>query len=135
MYKTSGGAENITNTLATINDTYKSTNGKVELIRQAQDSILAVFSNGVGITINVTAGIPNFVLSLPSSFKNQTRGLLGNYNGDKMDDFIPRNQDNALSDSILDQDIHKMFGQTCMLLVFTATTNFNVVLLIGKWYY
>ena len=114
MYKTSGGAEDISNMLATVNDTYNDTNGKAELIRQAQDSILAVFSNGVGITINMTAGIPNFVLSLPSSFKTQIRGLLGNYNGDKMDEFIPRQQDNALSDSISDQEIHELFGQTCM---------------------
>ena len=115
MYKTSGGAEDISNALATVNDTYNNTNGKAELIRQAQDSIMAVFSNGVGITINVTAGIPNFVLSLPSSFKNQIQGLLGNYNGDKMDEFIPRHQDNALLDSISDQEIHEMFGQTCKL--------------------
>ena len=114
MYKTSGGAQDITNTLATVNDTYNNTNGKAELIRQAEDSIMAVFSSGVGITINVTAGIPNFVLSLPSSFKNQIRGLLGNYNGDKMDELFPRHQDKALSDSISDQEIHEMFGQTCM---------------------
>ena len=113
VYKTSGGQEDISSSLANVNDTYNNTNGKAELIRQAQDSILAVLSNGVGITINVTAGIPNFVLALPSSFKTQTQGLLGNYNGDKMDDFIPRHQDNALSDSISDQDIHEMFGQTC----------------------
>ena len=114
MYKTSGGQEDISSSLANVNDTYNNTNGTAELIRQTQDSILAVLSNGAGITINVTAGIPNFVLALPPSFKNQTRGLLGNYNGDKMDDFIPRNQDNALLDSISDQDIHEMFGQTCM---------------------
>ena len=115
MYKSSGGAEDISYTLAIVNDTYNNTNGKAELIRQAQDSIIAVFSNGVGITINVTARIPNFVLSLPSSFKHQIRGLLGNYNGDKMDEFIPRHQDNALSDSISDQEIHERFGQTCKL--------------------
>ena len=113
MYKTSGEAEDISDTLATVNDTYNNTNGEAELIRQAQDSIIAVFSSGVGITINVTAGIPNFVLSLPSSFGSKIQGLLGNYNGDKMDEFIPRNQDNALSDSITDQNIHNMFGQTC----------------------
>ena len=115
MYKTSGGAENITNDLATVNDTYNNTNGKAQLVRQTQDSIQAVFSNRVGITISLMAGIPNFVLSLPTSFKSQVQGLLGNYNGDKMDEFIPRLQDNMLSDSISDQDIHEMFGQTCKL--------------------
>ena len=115
MYQTSGVEENITNILATINDTYNNTNGKAELFRQAQDSIMAMFSNGVGITINVTAGIPHFVLSLPSSFKDQVRGLLGNYNGDKMDEFIPRHEDNALLDSISDQKVHELFGQTCKL--------------------
>ena len=133
MYKTSGVQEDISSSLANVNDTYNNTNGKAELIRQAQDSVLSVFSNGVGVTINVTAGIPNFVLSLPSSFKNQTRGLLGNYNGDKMDDFIPRNQDNALSDSISDQDIHEMFGQTCMFSRIQNNNQFNKVLFIVNW--
>ena len=117
MYKTSGRAEDISNTLVNINDTYNNTNGKAELVRQAQDSIIAMFSNGVGITINVTAGILNFVLSLPSSFKTQTRGLLGNYNGDRVDEFIPRHQNSTLSDSISDQEIHELFGQTCKLSV------------------
>ena len=118
MYKTNGVVEDISSTLATVNDTYNNTNGKAELVRQAQDSIMAIFSNGVGITINVTQGIPNFVLSLPSSFKSQTQGLLGNYNGDKMDEFVPRQQDNPLSDSISDQEIHEMFGQTCMCVYY-----------------
>lgn len=113
MYKTSGTAGDISSDLAVVNGTYSNTNGIAELTRQAQDSIVTVFSNGVGITINVTVGIPNFVLSLPSSFKHQTQGLLGNYNGDISDEFIPRNQTTELPSSISDQEIHQLFGQTC----------------------
>ena len=104
--------EDISSYLSNVSDTYN-TGGKVLLTRQAADSILAVFANGVGIMVNVTAGIPNFVLALPPLFKSQTQGLLGNYNGDKTDEFIPRNKATALSDTISDQEIHEMFGQTC----------------------
>ena len=114
MYKNSGGAGDISSSLSTANHSYNNTNGKAELIHQAQDSIMAMFSSGVGIAINVTAGIPSFIPSLPSSFKNQIQGLLGHYIGDKMDEFI---LGNALSNSISDQEIYAIFGQTCNSLV------------------
>lgn len=118
VYSTSGGAvEDISSYLLNVSDTYNNTAGRAVLTRSGEDSILAVFSNGVGITISATAGILNFVLALPSSFKSQTWGLLGNYNGDKTDEFIPRNQAGALPDTISDQGIHEMFGQTCASLV------------------
>ena len=115
MYKTSGTVEDISSSLTAVNDTYN-TNGEVELTRQANESIVAMFSSGVGITVNMTAGIPNFVLSLPTAYKNQTRGLLGNYNGNSTDEFIPRLLDSSLSDTISDQEVHQLFGQTCKLV-------------------
>ena len=115
MYKTSGTVEDISSNLSAVNDTYN-VNGEVEFTRQANDSIVVVFPVGVGVTVNVTAGIPNFVLSLPSSYKNQTQGLLGNYNGNSTDDFIPRNMDNSLPSIISDQEVHQLFGQTCKLV-------------------
>ena len=53
------------------------------------------------------------IVSLPSSYRNKTRGLMGNYNGDKSDDLIPRGENKSLPlDSNL-QDIHEQFGMTC----------------------
>ena len=53
------------------------------------------------------------IVSLPSSYRNKTRGLMGNYNGDKSDDLIPRGENESLPlDSNL-QDIHEQFGMTC----------------------
>ena len=115
IYSTSEGAnEDVSIHLLNVSDTYTETGGRVTLTRRAESSLVAVFANGVGVMVNVTAGIPNFVLSLPPSFKGQTRGLLGNFNGNKTDEFLPRNEaGGALSDAISDQEIHVLFGQTC----------------------
>ena len=104
--------ENITEYVSQVNDTYNTTNGEAELTRQADDSIIAIFSNGAGGIFNLTAGILNFVLSLPRSFMVQTRGLLGNNNGDKTDDFIRRGELQHLPDSLTDEEIYE-FGKTC----------------------
>ena len=112
MYGTQGMIENITEYLSQVNDTYNNTNGEAELTRQADDSIIAVFSNGAGCIFNLTAGILNFVLSLPPSFLGQTRGLLGNNNGDKTDDFIKRGELQHLPDSLTEEQIYE-FGKTC----------------------
>ena len=128
MYKTSGGQEDISSSLANVNDTYNDTDGTAELIRQAQDSILAVLSNGAGITINVTAGIPNFVLALPSSFKNQTRGLSGKlqWGQIRMTSFLGIKSVHYQT-QFQTKRFMRMFGQTCMFLLVSITTT-NLVL-------
>ena len=110
VYNTLGGTEDITSSLSQVNDTYNTTGA--ELTRQAVDSILAVFSNGIGITINVTEGLPNFVLALPPSLMGQTRGLLGNSNSNSTDDFTPRGATQPLNDSITEEEIFE-FGKSC----------------------
>ena len=53
------------------------------------------------------------IVSLPDSFRNRTRGLMGTFNGDASDDLLPRNGSIPLSlDSTL-QTIHEEFGLTC----------------------
>ena len=106
--------ENITNFLAQVNGTYNtSTDGmQAELSREGNDTIIATFSNGAGCLFSKTAGILNFVLSLPLSFMGQTQGLLGNNNGDKTDEFIKRGTTNSLPDNLTEEQIFT-FGQTC----------------------
>ena len=106
--------ENITEFLAQVNGTYNTSRGdmQAELSREEKDTIIAAFSNGVGCLFSKTAGILNFVLSLPPSFMGQTRGLLGNNNGDKTDEFIKRGTINSMPDNLTDEQIFS-FGQTC----------------------
>ncbi len=85
----------------------------MQITRTQDDEVESSFSNGVTVTVKVTAGIPNFVFSLPVEFQSTTVGLLGNYNGDETDDFVSRNG-TVLSDDSTDAEIH-VFGQSCKL--------------------
>ena len=110
--------ENITEFFAQVNSTYNTSNGDMQagLSREEKDTIIATFSNGVGCLFSKTEGILNFVLSLPPSFMGQTRGLLGNNNGDKTDEFMKRGTTNSLPDNLTDEQIF-YFGQTCNLKI------------------
>lgn len=99
----------ISGNLTNVNDTY--TDQAVEISRTSNDSITSAFSSDASVTIEVAAEIPNFVLALPQSFRGQTRGLLGNYNGQNSDEFVYRDG-RMLQDNASDSMIHE-FGQSC----------------------
>ena len=106
---------NISDYLSQVNGTYNVSDSDTELAeltRLDQDTIIAAFSNGVGCTFTKSVGILNFVLALPRSFMGQTRGLLGNNNGDKTDDFMMRGATHSLSDNLTDEEIFS-FGKSC----------------------
>ena len=96
--------------LMNINDTYSG--NIVEVTRIDDTSILSVFNNGLAVTISVALmGMMNIVVNLPEEYESQTRGLMGNFNGDSTDDFIfPSGI--VLDDGASDRMIH-MFGQAC----------------------
>ena len=114
MYRTEDSDENITGYLSQVNGTYNVSDGdtEAELTRQDQDTIIATFSNGVGCTFTKSVGILNFVLALPRLFMGQTRGLLGNNNGNKTDDFMMRGATHSLPDNLTDEEIFS-FGKSC----------------------
>lgn len=111
MCETYYNGMNITDELTNVNDTYET--GSVYIYRSAQNSITTLFNNehGVYITIRVIEGIPNYVVTLPRRYRNQTSGLLGNFNGDDTDDFVFRNGTRLRNDAS-DREIHQ-FGQSC----------------------
>jgi hypothetical protein len=47
-------------------------------------------------------------------FKGQMIGLLGNFNGDKSDDLIPKGSTTPIPDTSNDKEIFQQFGKTCM---------------------
>ena len=79
--------------------------------RSSNNSIAVSFPSGVGITINITAGLLVYTLEVPSSLEGTTSGLLGNYNGDDSDEFVFRNL-TMISNSSTDSEIHQ-FAQSC----------------------
>ena len=105
--------DDIATNLEEVNSTYNDSTASVELTRQSSDSILCVYSNGIGISVKISNGILNFVLVLPTVYMSRTRGLLGNYNGETGDEFVPRGSSSPLSDELTDRQIHYQFAQTC----------------------
>ncbi|XP_059173167.1 LOW QUALITY PROTEIN: uncharacterized protein LOC131953811, partial [Physella acuta] len=61
-------------------------NGMV--IRQQNGSLKVSFSESVGVTITLSYGFLEAYVSLDKKYQNMTRGLLGNFNYIKTDDFI-----------------------------------------------
>ena len=81
------------------------------------NTVSAQFSSGAFIQVTEELEIlSQLFFSLPDTFQGVTRGLLGNFNGDTSDDFLPRFSNTPIpTDSGL-QDIHFDFGVTCGLL-------------------
>ena len=89
----------------------------VILTNLGNNTVSAQFSSGAFIQVTEELEILSQLLfSLPDTFQGVTRGLLGNFNGDTSDDFLPRFSNTPIpTDSVL-QDIHFDFGVTCGLL-------------------
>ena len=73
-----------------------------------------------GISFNVTLGkkLLQLGIALPENLENQTEGLLGNFNNNPDDDFIPRYSDQPLAHNSTDRTIFEQFGQTCKSLLY-----------------
>lgn len=85
----------------------------VVILREGEQKYVLHFSCGVHIVVERLLHCPSVIVSIPQSFMNRTMGLLGYYNGDKMDDLLPAHGLNPLP---LDSDpvvIHERFGLYC----------------------
>lgn len=68
---------------------------------------------------NVTMGVGLLQMSLgmPDEHKDNVIGLLGNFNDDPSDDYIPQNSNTPLPANASESDLFFDFGQTCMFLL------------------
>ena len=93
----------------------------VAVMDRENNTISATFSSGAYIEVRVSNGILSLlVVSLPITFLNTTRGLMGSYNGDKTDDLAPKLGDGvgepiSINSSL--EEIHTQFGITCKLML------------------
>ncbi len=101
--------DDISANVSNVNDTFTTT--QLSVSRDSEKAITTSFANGIGVTVTASFGMLSFVLSLPEQFQNLTRGLMGNYNGDPMDDIVYRNG-TMLAANVSDRMIHD-FGQSC----------------------
>ena len=89
----------------------------VVVMDKGNKSLSAAFSSGAYIEVRASNRILSLLLvSLPTTFLNTTRGLMGSYNGNTSDDLAPKFGDGIGEpipiNSSLD-DIHTQFGITC----------------------
>ena len=95
----------------------------VVIMDKGNNSISATFSSGAYIEVRASNGILSLLLvSLPITFFNKTRGLMGSYNGNKFDDLTPKLGDTVgepLSVNSSLDDIHTQFGITCKLMLWS----------------
>ena len=103
------GGIDISANLSQPNDTFITESVSIEM--DETGTIFTTFPDEVTVQVQLVAGIPNLVVSLPEELMNKTRGLLGNFNDDKLDDFIYPNG-TLLSANSTDREIHS-WGQEC----------------------
>ena len=74
----------------------------------------AAFLGGAYIEVHAANSIMSLLVSLTSDFVNKTRGLLGNFNGNTLDDLSPNGDGVPLSPiESLPTEIHYIFGLSC----------------------
>jgi len=102
------------------------------LISRIEDSKYQILlpTSSVSLIIISRFSMLNLIVILPNSMKSKTRGLLGNWNGNKNDDFILRNGNNIPITSNF-ETLHSSFGLEYMinenesLFIYPNGTNFN----------
>lgn len=90
-------------------------NGSVAVSRPENNSFLVTFPSGISVTVTEVQESLSIVFAAPVSFKGYTKGLLGTWNDDPLDDFL-RPDGTTLAHNATGKDIHFSFGQKCKLL-------------------
>ncbi|XP_025078476.1 mucin-like protein [Pomacea canaliculata] len=78
------------------------------MIVQDNNTCVVTFPSGIGLQISVSMKALAIGVSFPTMFRNMTKGLLGNFNGDNTDDFVlPGGQ--VLRNNLTEKQILSMF--------------------------
>ena len=83
------------------------------ILKHLGDKYGAVFPSGAYIVVERQLELLKLLVSLPSSFMNSTQGLMGLFNGDTVDDLLPRHQSAPIPPNSSLQCIHEAFGLSC----------------------
>ena len=87
-------------------------------VSKGSSSASAVFASGVYVEVRAANGILSTLLfSLAETYRSQSSGLMGNFNGDQLDDLEPRGPDTYLPLNSSLQTIHNIFGITCKSII------------------
>ena len=103
--------------------------GNVTIVDVGNSTVAVRFTDGVSVAASKFESIlTNILVTVPEHFN--TRGLLGQFNGDPTDDLLPKDVSVALQANATNEDIHYNFGITCeflllLLLLFCFVNNYN----------
>ena len=76
--------------------------------------VCGCFVVGFSLTIGVSVEQLDITVGAPDTFKNQTKGLMGVFNGDATDDLLPPGENaRPLSNSSSEKTIFTDFGELC----------------------
>lgn len=86
------------------------------MIDEGNSTGVAEFSGGTNIKIQVENGIISVMLvTVAEQYRSLTRGLMGNFNGNQRDEFIPKGSTGSISVDSSKEEIFD-FGNTCNLI-------------------
>ncbi len=89
-------------------------NGSVAVSRPLNNSFLMTFPSGISVTVTEIQESLSIVFAAPEAFKGYTKGLLGTWNDDPLDDFL-RPDGTTLPSNATGREIHFLFGLKCEL--------------------
>ena len=115
------GWRDITNDFNDLDNVTQLALDNVVLTRPDNKSIVAAFVSGISVTVEVKKASLSVVFAAPDSFKGDTQGLLGKWDGDKSNDLAARNG-TVIHINSTDRAIHSV-SQTCMLIVLLVLSN------------
>ena len=86
----------------------------VEVTQQVNNTYQALFEGDYFVEVRGENSILSLIkVALPTGAMGRTQGLLGNFNGDPSDDFIPRGASEPISATSTTEEVHNQFGITC----------------------
>ena len=89
--------------------------GSVAVSRPENNSFLVTFPSGISVTVTEIQGSLSIVFAAPTKFKTYTKGLLGTWNGDALDDYL-RPDGITLPSNATAREIHFDFGLKCKFI-------------------
>ena len=110
--------QNVTNNILSQNDSTAAPaiGGPPYVISFDNVSITVTYNVGLSVTVSVSYLSLTTQFSLPNDFSEQFTGLLGNFDGDPLNDYVIRNGTLLAANS--SQAQLYQFGQSCMHLPF-----------------
>ena len=101
----------VTADLIAVNGSMFYSDNTVNVNRTSNTTVEVTFMSGVSVEVTLQVGLLAFNVRLPEEFMMEGRGLLGNFDGNKSNEFVYRNG-TMIPDSSSDREIHN-FGQSC----------------------